>query len=70
MYGDAADVLVVKFDLSRMEACADLDAQRSHSVGSGDRAAHGSRRTVERREEPVSGRAALPPAEAPQFTGG
>ena len=64
--GDAADVRSVQLDLARVDPCANLRTQGVHRVLDGERAAHGACRTVEDREEAVSGVVDLAPAVPPE----
>ena len=49
-----------QLDLAGMDPCADLEADRRHRVHDRGRATHGSRRSVEGREEPIARGVDLP----------
>src|SRR5205085_5918149 len=52
---DAADVVAAAFDLARVHAGADADAEIVHRVADRHRALDRARRTVDRRQQAVAG---------------
>lgn len=57
MDADTGDVVVPPDHLGRVDAGSDLGAERGERVSQVTRGAHASARSVERRQQPVAGRA-------------
>src|SRR5437867_7138897 len=58
---DARNVGALELDLARVQARSDLQARLADGIADGHRATDGPSRTVERGQDPVSGRMDLPP---------
>ena len=52
---DATDVVSTHFAFAGMQAASDVNTHFGHAVGDGERAANGTSRPLERREESVTG---------------
>ena len=67
--GDTGDVVVLERHLSRMQPCADLDAQRPHVLRDGPGTPNCASRSIERRQESITEGLYLPtPVSSDLFT--
>src|SRR5436305_15194091 len=68
MHGNPAELSIDDLALTRVQAGSDLDPQLGDLAAYGRCALDATRRSVERREEPVAGRIQFPPAMPGQLT--
>ena len=68
MHGDAMRLSARQLDFPRVQSGPDLEAERAHRVADAAGAADRASRSVERREEAITGRVDLAPTECAQLT--
>src|SRR5256885_5072605 len=66
VHGDPAELRPHHLTFARVEAGADLEAERAHALADRARGPHRARRAIEGREEAVASRVDLAPAELRQ----